>query len=385
MLILDVRRRQRLLVVIGIGTLLLSWTVVSRARPVESRFDPLRRSLIAFNGQNDLGHWAIYTLAADHGRIQRVTNSQGSALAWSPDGRKLVFDDVVAPPPACDDGCTDLFIVSAEGTGRRRLTYGASSRGPAHTPVWSPDGRWIAFFRPNLLGGDGAGIYVVSANGRSRVRRVTRLTGVPAWSPDGRWIAFAVDSGRIYRVRPDGSDLRLITRYGSGNVEWSPSGKRLSFTRLVDVRSRRQSAPAPRERGEVDVVDADGRNLHRVTNKDEDAGAASWSPDGTLIAFVSRKRGLAGRCGSAAIEVTRADGRRRRRVTPYGPAYVSLSWSPDGKSIAFVNEPRCGYAATAVSVAAADGGGTRVLTPKGPPWPGGALAWQPLRHRGKAR
>ena len=382
MLVPDVRRRQHLLIVIAIGTLLVAWTVTSRA--VGSRSAPVRPGLLAFNAQDNLGHWAIYTLPANGGRIQHVTSSQGSALAWSPDGRKLVFDDVVAPPPACDDGCTDLFLVSADGTERRRLTHGASSLGPARAPTWSANGRWIAFFRPNLLRGDGAGIYTLSAAGQ-RLRRVTRLSGVPAWSPDGRWIAFTGDSGRIYRVRPDGSDLRLITRHGTGNVEWSPNGKKLSFTRIVDVSRGRDGAPAPRYRGEVDVVDADGRNLHRVTNTDEDAGAASWSPDGTRIAFVSRKIGVTRRCGSAAVHVATADGSGRRRVTPYGPVYLSLSWSPDGKSIAFVNMPRCGYAATAVSVAAADGGGMVARTGNGPPWPGSALAWQPSLQRGRTR
>jgi Tol biopolymer transport system component len=364
---------QRLLVVVGLGTLVLVWIVASPARPVESRFG---RGLLAFNGQDDLGHWAIYTVAASGGRIQRVTGAEGSGLAWSPDGRRLVFDDVVAPPPACDDGCRDLFVTSAQGTVRRRLTYGASSRGSAQAPAWSPEGSWIAFNRSNVLGAGRAGIYIVSADGR-RLRRVTRLTGLPVWSPNGRWIGFIADSGRIYRVHPDGSGLRLITRYGSGNLAWSPNGKLLSFTRLIAARPGSHGALALRDRGEVDVVDADGHNPHRVTNSNEDAGAASWSPDGTHVAFVARKRGATGRCGSTAVFVARADGRGRRRVTPHGPGYLSLSWSPDGTSIAFVNTPRCGYAATAVALASADGGGVVVLTGSGPPWPGSALAWQP--------
>ena len=61
-----------------------------------------------------------------------------SNFAWSPDGRKIAFVGMT------DDGNTDVYVVRADGLGRKRLT-----RHPAvdDNPAWSPDGRTIAFMR----------------------------------------------------------------------------------------------------------------------------------------------------------------------------------------------------------------------------------------------
>jgi len=59
-------------------------------------------------------------------------------------------------------------------------------------------------------------VYVVNRDGTDRVRMTTdaHSDGLPVWSPDGRWIAFRSDrdgTWAIYVVRPDGSGLRRVT------------------------------------------------------------------------------------------------------------------------------------------------------------------------------
>ena len=107
-----------------------------------------------------------------------------------------------------------LYVVSADGSGQRRLTGSVLVR----TPEWSPDGRRIAF-----EGGDGTnGIYVVSADGSFRVR-LARHGRTPAWSPDGRKLAFFSGS-RIYLMNADGSGQRNLTRSpaNEGRFAWAP-------------------------------------------------------------------------------------------------------------------------------------------------------------------
>ena len=108
--------------------------------------------------------------------------------------------------------------MNADGSNRRQLTrYAVGSN-----PVWSPDGRRIAFRRLNWPPLPSAGnsdlyvadLYVVNADG-SGLRRLTRhAENVPrsfAWSPDGRTIAF-LHNREVYIVKADGSDERRLTQ-----------------------------------------------------------------------------------------------------------------------------------------------------------------------------
>jgi TolB protein len=123
--------------------------------------------------------------------------------------------------------------MSADGGGLRRLTH---SGGGAWRPVWSPDGKRIAYAgRENAEGH--AGIYVMNADG-AKPHRLTPGsvddTG-PAWSPDGRKIAFdCARSGGIDRIcsmNADGSDQRQLTAGGtfSESPAWSPNGRQIAF------------------------------------------------------------------------------------------------------------------------------------------------------------
>ena len=84
-----------------------------------------------------------------------------------------------------------LLVTPALGIGSRLLDLIQSPPGrpDVQTPVWSPDGRRIAF----LSRRDGSKeLYVVSADGsgQRRLTRDARYSATPAWSPDGRKIAF---------------------------------------------------------------------------------------------------------------------------------------------------------------------------------------------------
>jgi Tol biopolymer transport system component len=269
------------------------------------------------------------------------------APVWSPGGGRIAF-------LSRRDGGKEVYVVSADGSGQRRLT--GDARYPA-TPAWSPNGRQIAFEGgPYTL----SGVYVVNADGSGQ-RRLARNGHAPAWSPDGRTIAFFSDT-KIYLMNADGSEHRHLTKplTAGRSLAWSPDGRKLAFL---------GEGGCGQFCFHVIVINADGSNVRDLTphlGRGPDHGAAdpAWSPDGRTIAFVRRAPPVRGRedegFGSPAIYVVKADGSglRNRTPKPVG-TYAAPAWSPDGRKIAFVSE-RDGN--SEIYVMNADGSGQRNLT-----------------------
>jgi len=139
--------------------------------------------------------------------LSRLTLDPGddSSSAWTPDGRRIAFSSARA-----DQATESLYWQRADGTGEaERLT---ESKSPQHPTSWHPSGKFLAFQELNPqtswdililpLTGDEAsgwkpGKPTVFLNG-------TFVEVLPVFSPDGRWLAYTSDeSGRfeVY-VRP---------------------------------------------------------------------------------------------------------------------------------------------------------------------------------------
>lgn len=218
----------------------------------------------------------------------------------------------------------DLWIMEADGSGRRWLTD--SGAGVDSSPSWSPDGRRVAFrtTRGSPSGRDPSNIFVINADG-SGERQLSPARGAaagglfPAWSPDGRWIAYSNGSG-INLVRPDGSGRRPLGVPGECSV-WSPDGSELMFC------SNGVNRGEGVDNWDVFVMDADGSHVRRLTSDVAQDYPGAWSPDGTQIAFFSR------RDGDGDVYVMDADGSNVRRVTNQPGAQAVDAWLPDGRLV----------------------------------------------------
>jgi Tol biopolymer transport system component len=118
-----------------------------------------------------------------------------------------------------------------------------SQTGHVHTPTASPDGTQLAFLSDS---GGHSNLWVRDVESGAE-RQITHerdpgvAMGVPIWSPDGKSIAFVSSRGNpglvfgIWLVNPDGGSLRNLVRRGLG-ATWSPDGRWVYFVeRANDV------------------------------------------------------------------------------------------------------------------------------------------------------
>ena len=175
----------------------------------------------------------IHSMAVDGTDDQRLTNDTDIQTdpSWSPDGSTIAYIHWCKVPG--EEGAFDLalYVMNRDGTGQRPL-LGCSAKRFISNANWSPDGRRIVFevgtARPR--GRSGAerqsDIAVINADGTG-LRRLTRTAALethPVWSPDGRRIAFTSDrhakGGRLellgpafelYTMRANGRGVRRLT------------------------------------------------------------------------------------------------------------------------------------------------------------------------------
>lgn len=105
------------------------------------------------------GEWEV----EDHPGEWDVINDLGDAqppYSWSPDGKRITF---------VDDYYSDLYVINADGSGRRRLantiSYYSSSVVSHPFPTWSPDSKKLAFFCPAPPGSKGRDLCMINADG----------------------------------------------------------------------------------------------------------------------------------------------------------------------------------------------------------------------------
>ena len=217
----------------------------------------------------------------------------------------------------------ELWVSSvAGGPGVRIVTQSdAATNEWYQSPVWSPDGRQIAFtvmvtvFSADNVGAYRTAIDSVNVDGLDR-RRISARPGTDgvwiSWSPDGRTIA--------YPGLPDGSPLPSL---GSG------SGPPDSFYPAQDVF----------------VVNADGTGDHDLTNTSGEEAWPKWSPDGSRLAYETND-GTDSRLAVLPMAGSAAAG-----PPAIGPAVSSeYVWSPDGTALLWSDQVIDNGKATSTSI-----------------------------------
>jgi Tol biopolymer transport system component len=295
-------------------TLWISCLLLLFTLPAHATF-PGKNGRIAFVQSGE-----IFTMKADGSEITQLTHLRplkaANWPAWSPDGNQIVFNE--GPDDA--QGTGELWLMNADGS-NQHLVF-AETEFAEQRPSFSPDGTRIVFARCNL----------------------TILDG---------------DTCAIHTVRIDGTQLTLITKFQTDTTErspmFSPDGTKIAFIRSEDV--------AGGFHGVTYVVNADGSNVHRVTEPEPCFIRPDWSPDGAkLVAFAHF-------CNPRPeeIAVISSDGSGSiRYLTHNGLDYFggfhdrNPAFSPDGELIVFErNAPD--FSSSAIYVMRADGSEARAI------------------------
>jgi Tol biopolymer transport system component len=173
---------------------------------------------------------AIWTVPIGGGDARRLTGDLTDATlpSWSPDGQALVFQ-------AYRDGNYHLYTIRRHGTGLRQLTSGPFDH---REPRFSPDGASV-LFSSDRGGTDSYGVFRLSL-GDGTISAVTDAAGeeaMPVWSPDGRQIAYTVDATAIdVRDLVSGTTRRAVTAPSGASLfgpSFSPDGDTLAYVRIA--------------------------------------------------------------------------------------------------------------------------------------------------------
>lgn len=227
------------------------------------------------------------------------------------------------------DGNSEIYSMKNDGSNQIRLT---NNTGIDYHPVWSPDGRRIAYLSQNgsnftfairVMNSDGGNPALVTNIFYNFCVWPFQDDWSMSWSPDGRKIAFP-ENGDIYSVNVDGSGRVNLTNNPAWDSEptWSANGSKIIFTSSRAFFRTLYS------------MNTDGTNVQALPSDGEFWDTApEYSPSGDKIAFVVNSS-----LNAPVLYTANADGTNRRPFETFatGSLYRNKPrWSPDGTKITF--------------------------------------------------
>lgn len=284
----------------------------NRSRDLDPQWSPDGKKIVYMSDQS--GDMEINVVDPKGESITRLTHNGGDDRfpKWSPDGKHLAFISE-------QDGAPEVYLMGADGGRATRIT---SNDTRDVLGDWSPNGEWLVYYSQGTpeLSVDERGLWLRNPDGVNLVRMTTGKDRDPVWSPDGKNIAFVRwDGGNadLFVVRKlangtwqDGVEVTRLTKHEADDLapNWSPDARNIAFVSYRDGSA------------EIYSMRADGSKQRRLTKNEADDLTPDWSPDGSRIAFVSSLY------GQSEIFVMNADGSQQRRLTNNTTEDFSPNW-----------------------------------------------------------
>jgi Tol biopolymer transport system component len=256
----------------------------------------------------------------------------------------------VAPNSASVNRDANRFVIAVPPPQLRQLTLLDREGKPVGTVGqpgrygdirFSPDGKRLLVMKTDPdTGFNNIWVYEIATGKATRITNETQPINTPVWSRDGKQIAYVLfkDSySSVYRKAADGTgEAELAFRYtpgaGVGLSDWSPDGKFLTFSTGVLLMIPVQSQAKPLDRKALEWL-----------REDYDAFGARFSPDGKNLAFMSNEADV------RMLQIYLRPFDSNKPEAPAGPAVQvtnlknvagGVTWRQDGKELYFITRDR---------------------------------------------
>ena len=197
-------------------------------------------------------------------------NSKITSASLSPTGKRILLE-----------ARGEIFTVPVENGDARNLTQ--SSGAADRRPIWSPDGKQIAWFSDK---DQNYALYIRDQEGLKEARKISigesKLAWEPVWSPDGKYIAFADNAVRLKVIEVSGGIISTVdiggTNLDRGNMglTWSPDSKWLAY-----------SKSAPNNFRTIMVWSAETKKTRALSDPLADAISPAWDLNGRYLYFLA--------------------------------------------------------------------------------------------------
>lgn len=253
-------------------------------------------------------------------RSKILVTGQAWNPRWSPDGSRIRFSVLRANEAA-------LWEVNADGSQPHAIKENSAAP-VVRDGVWNAAGN-LFFFTAHTSGADN--IWVARERRFGRILQESEPVALTNGPGDWRWPTVSDSAKQIFAIHSVTEPQ--LTSLDLANKEWRPFWQGPPIYEMEFSRNGETVAFIQYSDHTLWKAKADGSARVQLTHEEVEAHEPHWSPDGSRIAFMSRRRG-----GPWRAAIISSEGGTAEEAVPFGVSGIGQgvpTWSPDGRAILF--------------------------------------------------